>query len=129
MEGVEEESGAVAWRVHPKDLLNPAVLSELRAADRLMRRRELISGIRRLLTSAKGRSFKTGSGFWLAPHLWYVPAMTRDTDEDASLTVGPPYHHIPLRLDTHAPDHRPDSLRVGLGWKTRARPDDIIEEL
>lgn len=94
VKGVEASSGDVVWRVHPQDLLNSHVLSELRAADRLMRRRELVRGIRRLLTSAKARKFKSGSGFWFAPHLWYVPAMSRDTDEDSSMTVGPPYHRM-----------------------------------
>jgi hypothetical protein len=109
VEGVEEAAGEVVWRVHPRDMLNPAVLSELRAADRLMRRRELIMGVRRLLTSAKGRRFRAGSGFWLAPHLWYIPAMSRDTDEDGSMTVGPPYHRM---LSAEARQHAHEVFRA-----------------
>lgn len=90
----EHPSGAVVWRAHPRDVLHVNVLTQLRAADRHMRRRELVRGIRNLLESAKARSFKSGSGFWFAPHLWYVPAMSRDTDEDTSMTVGLPYHHV-----------------------------------
>lgn len=92
--GAESPDGRQRWRLHPGDVLNPAVLAEVRAADRSMRREELVSAIRRLLTSASLRQFHTGTGFWIAPHLWYVPAMSRDTDEETSLTVGPPYHQI-----------------------------------
>lgn len=88
------EDGRARWRLHPGDLLNPGVLAEVRAADRTMRREELVAAIRRLLTSARLRQFQSGTGFWIAPHLWYVPAMSRDTDEETSLTVGPPYHRI-----------------------------------
>lgn len=87
-------AGRARWRIHPGDLLSAGVLSEIRAADRAMRRDELVSSIRRLLTSARLRTFHSGTGFWIAPHLWYVPAMSRDTDEETSLTVGPPYHTI-----------------------------------
>ncbi len=90
----EEGSDGVEWRVHPRDVLHPQVLAEMRAADRHMRRRELVEGIGRLLASATARTFKSGTGFWFAPHLWYVPAMSRDTDEDASMTVGPPYARV-----------------------------------
>lgn len=88
------ESGSGVWQTHPADLLHPNVLAQMRAADRQLRRRELVDGIARLLDSATARRFKSGTGFWFAPHLWYVPAMSRDTDEETSMTVGPPYHKI-----------------------------------
>jgi hypothetical protein len=94
LDGADGPDGRQRWRLHPGDVLNPGVLAEVRAADRSMRREELVSAIRRLLTSARLRQFQTGTGFWIAPHLWYVPAMSRDTDEETSLTVGPPYHKI-----------------------------------
>lgn len=89
-----DREGRAGWRIHPGDVLNPGVLAEVRAADRTMRREELLAAIRRLLTSARLRHFQSGTGFWIAPHLWYVPAMSRDTDEETSLTVGPPYHQV-----------------------------------
>lgn len=88
------ESGDEVLQSHPSDLLHPNVLAQMRAADRQLRRRELVDGIGRLLESATARTFKSGTGFWFAPHLWYVPAMSRDTDEETSMTVGPPYHRV-----------------------------------
>jgi len=82
------------WSVHPDDLLTPDVLAELRAIDRSTRRQQLIIGVGRLMALAKTRKFKEGTGFWFAPHLWYIRSMSRDSDETDSESVGPPYHRL-----------------------------------
>lgn len=58
-----------------------------------LQRRALRQGLEVLFAAAEEREFEQGSGFWLAPHLWFVFAMSRDEDEDGELAtrVGPPY--------------------------------------
>lgn len=80
--------------VRPEALMLPGVLATLRRADRALQRRELLTGLERLHDLAAAREFRKGSGFWIAPHLWYISAMTRDTNEEDSVTVGPPYEEV-----------------------------------
>jgi len=55
-----------------------------------------------LLASASERRFEAGQGYWIAPHWWFVTHLTRDTDEDDSWSVGPPYHRVmPLSARRH----------------------------
>ena len=94
VEALVQPDGSTVWRIHPEDLLDPGVLAELRTVDRYTRRKELITGVAHLMRFAKARRFQEGTGFWFAPHLWYVHSMTRDTEEIDSVSVGPPYHRI-----------------------------------
>ena len=84
--------------VHPDDLRHPDVHEAVRQHDRVGLRRAFFEGIRRLWDFARTRRFRHGHGVWLAPHLWYISHMSRDTNEDDTWTVGPPYHHV-LSLD------------------------------
>ena len=51
-------------------------------------------GLETLIEHASAREFRRGSGFWIAPHLWYISAISRDTNEEDSVTVGPPYDEV-----------------------------------
>lgn len=122
-------SGRAMWRIHPRDVLSPGVLAEVRAADRSMRREELVSAISGLLIGARLRQFHSGTGFWIAPHLWYVPAMSRDTDEDTSLTVGPPYHEV---MSAEARQHAYEvfrAVRVDLVFIEDGVPVEGVEDV
>ena len=60
------------------------------------------AALEKIFRYAKGRHFAGGSGYWLAPHLWFMPGLARDEmDEDRedaaaflAQTVGPPYHEV-----------------------------------
>jgi hypothetical protein len=90
----------------------PELQELLRRRDIVQRRRALRRGVARLFRHAGRRHFSKGSGFWLAPHLWYVPGMSRDTDEGATDAegavvveiVGPMYARVfphPARQHLH----------------------------
>lgn len=91
---VTYSSSEKVWQIHPYDLLHAEVLSELKALDRQSRRQEILEVIQECLNKAKDRHFEAGSGYWFAPHLWYLKGMTRDTDESDSIFVSLPYHQI-----------------------------------
>ena len=67
------------------------------------RRRILLrDGIRGLLRIATDRRYDSGSGFWIAPHLWWVWGLTRDDDNADFWTIGPPYYkQFPLLAREH----------------------------
>jgi hypothetical protein len=89
--------------VDPESLTSVATLAELRRLDHALVRDQLLFGIRRILGAATGRRFADGTGFWLAPHLWYVRGLTRDTDDMDYHTIGDPYHvALPDRSRQHA---------------------------
>jgi hypothetical protein len=78
--------------------------------DEINRRRLLARGLREWFKDNGHRRFRRGSGYWLAPHLWFVPGITRDEDEDAldlrdtpllSGIVGRPYHEWLPRSARH----------------------------
>ena len=55
-------------------------------------------------------TFKCGSGFWIAPHYWFIPGLSRDTQEEElnlaegtvlSGIIGPPYHRLLPRPVRH----------------------------
>lgn len=84
--------------VSPSELLesdSDALVPRLVARrDETQRRAVVLTGIRRLLAHAESRAFERGTGFWLAPHLWFIERMSRDTDEEDSWFVGPPYYQV-----------------------------------
>jgi hypothetical protein len=86
------------------------VLERLARRDEIQKRRRLVSGLERLFKIAARRTFRCGSGFWVAPHYWFVPGLRRDTpEEELNLTdgtmladiVGPPYHRVLPRPVRH----------------------------
>ncbi len=81
-------------RVHPDDLDHPDVFDAMHRLGEVEARRQLLSGLEELLRFADSRNYAHGHGFWIAPHYWFVTHMTRDTSEDDSWVVGPPYHRV-----------------------------------
>lgn len=78
----------------------------LRRRHATLQRAALRRGLETLFADAEEREFERGSGFWLAPHLWFIFAMSRDEDEDGELAtrVGPPYRKAfprPARAHLH----------------------------
>src|SRR5262249_9961202 len=63
-------------------LQTDSVLERLLRRDEVQKRRRLMAGLERLFKHAAGRTFRRGSGYWVAPHFWFIPGLTRDTPED-----------------------------------------------
>ncbi len=104
--------GEPRWplRIDPRNLMTAAALERLARRDEIQKRRRLVGGLERLFKIAARRSFKCGSGFWVAPHYWFVPGLSRDTQEDEinlaegtvlSGIIGPPYHGLFARSVRH----------------------------
>jgi hypothetical protein len=89
------------------------VWERLRRRDEILKRRKLVGALERLFKLAAGRPGRAGSGFWVAPHFWFVTGLMRDSQRDAeeefdlaegsilSGTVGPPYHRLIPRPARH----------------------------
>ncbi len=99
------DSSQPAWpkRVSPTALRAPELIAIIARRDQHQRRRRLVRGIESAFKAASRRTYVRGTGFWVAPHWWFVPAMTRDTsddewdaDEDPLLSdsVAPPWRDI-----------------------------------
>ena len=88
------------FRVATEDELGQRdLMLSLRRRHVQMCRRAVRKGISRALKYARGQSFERGSGYWVAPHLWFVSHLTRDEDEDSNIfgTIGRPWSAlIPL---------------------------------
>jgi len=83
------------------DLEEGSVRERIERRDEIQKRRLLLRGLGKIFRYAKGRHFAGGTGFWLAPHLWFMPGLARDEmdderDDSAFLaqTVGPPFHEV-----------------------------------
>jgi len=89
----------------------PELLDMLAQRDIVQRRRLLLHGLRALLKRAARNTYRLGTGYWIAPHYWFVVGLTRDTEEEdlaqegttmAGGMIGPPYHlAIPLAARQH----------------------------
>jgi hypothetical protein len=110
-ESAEPDSEA-AWplRVSAEALQSDAVFQRLARRDEIQKRRRLVSGLERLFKNAARHRYRCGSGFWIAPHYWFVLGLTRDMpEEDLDLgegtlltgIVGPPYHRVIPRAARH----------------------------
>jgi hypothetical protein len=97
----------LAWRgsipkLDSDQLQDPVRLASLRRRDEIQRRRQLLSGLQSLFKHAHARSYRYGEGFWLAPHLWFVLGMSRDSAGPSGVEadgawieiIGPPYHRV-----------------------------------
>ena len=69
--------------------------------DQILRRRQLLHGLQRLFKLAKRRKHRSGSGYWLAPHHWFITRLGRDVDESDAWFGGPAYHPI-LSIEARA---------------------------
>lgn len=94
-----------AWPpcVTASQLLGNKALATLRRSHDLKCRRNLVRGLERVFKKSARRNFEFGTGFYVAPHLWWVPALQRDDDEEeADLEegalldeyVGPYYNRV-----------------------------------
>ena len=69
-------------RVTVEELLNEETYQRLQRRNEIQMRRRLLSGLERLFKMAAARTFRRGSGVWIAPHLWFIPGISRDTPEE-----------------------------------------------
>lgn len=83
------------------DLQEGVIRDRLQRRDEIQKRRLLFRGLEKIFRQAKKHEHAGGSGWWLAPHLWFIPGLARDEmdddGEDAGIltpTVGPPYAHV-----------------------------------
>lgn len=95
------------------DLNDPGFWERLGRRNEIQLRRKLLHALERLFKLAAGRPTRTGNGYWVAPHFWFVPGLMRDSqrepDEEAEFadqamlsgTVGPPYHKFVPRPVRH----------------------------
>jgi len=90
-------------RVSIENLRDGGVRERLERRDEIQLRRTMFRGLEKLFKQAASKKYRGGSGFWLAPHLWFVTGLTRDEpetdtdkDENAILLriIGTPYHRL-----------------------------------
>jgi hypothetical protein len=106
-EAVEEaDDGPRRWplRVAAGELVESAeVYWRLERRAQTLQRRQLIGGLRKLFKIAARRKYKAGTGYWVAPHLWFILGLCRDTEEEnpkwrdgtiLAETIGPHYHRV-----------------------------------
>lgn len=91
--------------LHLDDLKAEETLARIRRRDQVQKRRVLVKGIELIFRRAAARKGRDGSGYWLAPHFWFFPGLTRDvvsTDDANSLDVIPPlYRDVMPRAARH----------------------------
>jgi hypothetical protein len=99
--------------VAAEDLADPGFWERLRRRDEVQKRRKLVGTLERLFKLAAGKPARAGSGYWVAPHFWFVAGLMRDSQRDAdedfdladgsilSGTVGPPYFRLLPRGARH----------------------------
>ncbi len=92
--------------VTPADADDPAFWQRIVRRDEILKRRKFLGALEGLFKRTVGRSKRAGSGYWVAPHFWFVGGLMRDSQRDAdeeldlaegsilSGTVGPPYHRV-----------------------------------
>ena len=123
------EQGREVLVIGRRSLLHPRVLAELRRIDSRRRRARVLDGLRGLFALAVARRFRSGTGFWIAPHLWYVRGLARDSDDLDLLTIGAPFRRvIPLPAREHL--HRVfKALEIDLVFAEDGLAFDLIEQV
>lgn len=97
--------------IDPATLFDPEVQWRLRRRHQIVQRRVLMRALEKLFKRAARRRFQQGTGFWVAPHLWFMLGLQRDADEEEPdfeeggimyQIIGPPYHVLlPLATRHH----------------------------
>ena len=109
MAPVKTSRGEWPLAVSANALQAPELLDLIKRRDVAQRRLTLLRSLKRMLERARRREYALGTGFWIAPHLWFVSGLSRDIDEedfveDATLSdsmVGEPYHIAVPRAARH----------------------------
>jgi hypothetical protein len=98
-----------------EDLQDGSVRDRLERRGEIQKRRLLLRGLEKIFRHSKKHEHAGGSGWWLAPHLWFIPGLVRDEmdedREDAGIltpTVGPPFAHV---MHRHAREYLYRMLR------------------
>ena len=108
-------AGDAQWPlpVSHSEFVDPAFWFVIGRRNEIQLRRKLLTALERLFKVAGQRPARPGSGYWVAPHFWFVPGLMRDSNRDAddevdfadhallSGTVGPPYHRLIPRSVRH----------------------------
>jgi hypothetical protein len=97
------------------DFDDPALWERMSRRNEIQLRRRLLTALERMFKLAAGRARRFGSGYWLAPHFWFIPGLMRDSqreaDDDLDFTdrallsgaIGPPYYRfLPRPVRHHA---------------------------
>lgn len=106
-EALPQEQPQTQWPmiITVADLERPGFFVRLTRRDEIQKRRSFLSSLEFLLKLAKGKT-RSGLGYWLSPHYWFIAGLMRDTrpgeegdfdlTEDPILTaaIGPPYHRV-----------------------------------
>ena len=64
-------------------------------------RRQIRKGLETALKNAKARESRSGSGYWIGPHLWFLRHVMRDGDDDNHALTGLPYRRLIPRAARH----------------------------
>ncbi len=74
----------------------PELIHKLKRRDEVQRRRRLVRGLEKLFKHAAAQQFESGTGYLVAPHLWFISHLMRDSGEQGTEThtVGEPYHRV-----------------------------------
>ena len=95
-QNVDEHCSKATFTVSEGELDSPHLRERIARRDVIQRRRMLIRGLESIFRRAARVKKRSGSGYWLAPHLWFVDGLTRDQfdDEDTNvLDVIPPLYY------------------------------------
>jgi hypothetical protein len=88
--------------IPPERLGDADVLRRLARRGEIVRRRELLHRLRVIFKQLAARGpFEKGEGFWLAPHLWFITRVARDSDDPDTWFVGPTYRKAIDRAARH----------------------------
>lgn len=98
--------------ITPADLTRPGLYVRLKRRDEIQKRRRFFGALESLLKLA-GQKTRSGVGYWVSPHYWFISGLMRDSrpgeegdfdlGEDPILTaaIGMPYHRAFPRSVRH----------------------------
>ncbi len=92
--------------VTDSDLIDERFIERVRWKDRVQRRRAIVKSLQTMFRRASRPRPSGGQGFWVAPHLWFIPALGRDEitfDHTRIMDVIPPLyrHAMPIEARSH----------------------------
>lgn len=97
-----DTSAATGWprAVLPDEFNDEGLLWSIARRDQVQKRRVFLRTLQSLLKQARCRRYQKSTGFWIAPHYWFILGLTRDTaerseddDQTSLLEVIPPLYH------------------------------------